>query len=252
MGKLREATENIFQALEKRSLTDREQDIIQQRIALQRRMFEEYEKRERQRKSKDLQEVCPDLTEEEAHKALEYCSDREEEAATELISNPSFRRKIRQTLGLPSLGPLPKLPLDLPGTDYEPLLARGQAPSGRVYQHPTGPRPRLVDRASLDEGVFVGAFRGKGYPHSRSHPPVRLRAAAGIVGSRPPLPDEAEEEEQGEEDLEDVDEAGEDEDEEHAPEEEEDGPVAEGAPASRPAEAGPVPEAGSEAAVLVA
>lgn len=39
-------------------------------------MFEEYERRERKRKVAELQEVCPDLGEEEAEKALELCDGR--------------------------------------------------------------------------------------------------------------------------------------------------------------------------------
>jgi hypothetical protein len=43
-------TDNLFKELEARELSGAEQDIIAQRVAFQRRMLEEYEKRERQRK----------------------------------------------------------------------------------------------------------------------------------------------------------------------------------------------------------
>ena len=40
-------------------------------------MFDEYEKRERARKVAELQEVCPDISVEEAEKALEMCDGRQ-------------------------------------------------------------------------------------------------------------------------------------------------------------------------------
>ncbi len=42
--------DNLFKDLDSRALTAAEEDIIAQRVALQRRMLEEYEKRERARK----------------------------------------------------------------------------------------------------------------------------------------------------------------------------------------------------------
>ena len=42
--------DNLFRDLDSRALTAAEEDIIAQRVALQRRMLEEYEKRERARK----------------------------------------------------------------------------------------------------------------------------------------------------------------------------------------------------------
>ena len=42
--------DNLFRDLDSRALTAAEEDIIAQRVALQRRMLEEYERRERARK----------------------------------------------------------------------------------------------------------------------------------------------------------------------------------------------------------
>jgi hypothetical protein len=116
------STDNLFQSLEERTLTDDEQRIIEQRVrassaraapclaaavtglilqrraaskplcpasdcpaaalpcpvqvALQRRMYEEYERRERQRKVAEVLEVCPDLTEKQAGAALDLCDGR--------------------------------------------------------------------------------------------------------------------------------------------------------------------------------
>lgn len=45
-------------------------------VALQRKMLAEYEKREMRRKVQELMEVCPDITEVEAERALELCDNR--------------------------------------------------------------------------------------------------------------------------------------------------------------------------------
>ena len=108
--------DNLFKDLDSRALTSAEESIIAQRVALQRRMLEEYEKREKARKVllscstvkctslpisktlhtpwhlpsisecylrqviikqvKELRAICPDLTEEEALCALKLHKDR--------------------------------------------------------------------------------------------------------------------------------------------------------------------------------
>lgn len=45
-------------------------------VALQRKMFQEYERRERRRKVAELLEVVPDLTEAQAEAALDLCDGR--------------------------------------------------------------------------------------------------------------------------------------------------------------------------------
>lgn len=45
-------------------------------VALQRKLFEEYEKREQARKVAELREVCPQLSDAAALKALELCGGR--------------------------------------------------------------------------------------------------------------------------------------------------------------------------------
>ena len=47
-----------------------------QQVALQRKMFEEYEKRELRRKVAELREVVPDLSDGEAETALRMCDGR--------------------------------------------------------------------------------------------------------------------------------------------------------------------------------
>ena len=97
-----------------RALTHAEQLIIDQRVALQRKMFEEYEQRERRRKVAELQELCPDLTAAEATAALELCGGREDAAADALVSDPAFRQRI-QVIGGARRPVPPPAPGDGPG-----------------------------------------------------------------------------------------------------------------------------------------
>ncbi|KAL6784666.1 hypothetical protein ACKKBF_B02710 [Auxenochlorella protothecoides x Auxenochlorella symbiontica] len=140
--------DNLFQDLETRTLTTREQDIISQRVALQRRLFEEYEKREMVRKIQELREVCPQISEAAAARALELCNGSEDEAAAELVGNPAFRSRV--------MGPAhgSSAPSTAGQKSQQPWAAK---PDPAV-------RPKLVDPGSLNHSVFVGAFRGKGYP----------------------------------------------------------------------------------------
>lgn len=163
--------------------------MIQQRVAFQRKMFEEYEKREQKRKVgpslcsgssnhvfaraqvEELQGMMPELTSEEAIAALELCNGNEDDAASQLTSDPSFLRHVRATL-------------------------HGAAPAAerpRSSAAPVGPRPKRVDLSKLGDGVFVGSFRGKGYEHHQQH---RRPAAAEARAAPADAQEAAQEEEQ--------------------------------------------------------
>ncbi|PRW21070.1 Transforming growth factor beta regulator 1 [Chlorella sorokiniana] len=162
-------TDNLFQSLEERTLTEDEQRIIEQRVALQRKMFEEYERRERKRKVVELQDVCPDISEEEAEKALELCDGREDEAAAQLVSDAGFRLRVQAACG-PIAAAEPVLEA------APPARREGSSRSHRRYK-PAGPRPKVVDPATLGSTVFVGAFRGKGFkPPPKGRQPARKAA----------------------------------------------------------------------------
>ena len=114
-------------------------------------MFELFERREKQRKTRELLEVCPDISEEEAAAALDMCNGREDEAAASLVSDPAFKRRVQSHCGT---GP--------------PIAAPRQGSGnggGRANwsARPTGPRPKLIDPSTLGDSVFVGTFRGKGF-----------------------------------------------------------------------------------------
>ncbi|RMZ52589.1 hypothetical protein APUTEX25_000708, partial [Auxenochlorella protothecoides] len=143
--------DNLFQDLETRTLTTREQDIISQRVALQRRLFEEYEKREMVRKIQELREVCPQISEAAAARALELCNGSEDEAAAELVGNPAFRSRVFvgafRGKGYPSAGPGCK-------TTLSTLWARSLAatvPSTGDVSDPEGNRGALQDGSAAGE-----------------------------------------------------------------------------------------------------
>ena len=170
----------MFQSLEERSLTEEEQAVIDARVALQRKMFEEYEKREHKRKIIELREVCPDISEEEAEKALEMCNNNEEESASRLVSDPSFRRRVVLAVTAAAAAD--------PDSDGQHIIDLNNTTTTNNNNNnrtakrsnnknwpgkPSGPRPRLVDPATLGTSVFVGAFRGKGFERNAG------KAAAG-------------------------------------------------------------------------
>ena len=134
-------------------------------------MYELFEKREKQRKIQELKEVCPDISDEEAARALDYCDGNEEQAATALVSDAGFRRKVLN-----------------PGS----VVFQSSGPSkrsGAWSAKPTGARPKLIDRASIEGSVFVGAFRGKGFQGKKSGSnKKRSHASAAQAVMMEPLP----------------------------------------------------------------
>lgn len=127
-------TDNLFQQLDQRALSEDEQRIIDERVALQKKLFQEYERRERIRKVNELCEMCPDLTPETAQTALEWCDWKEDDAAMKITTDPAFLKQLRG--------------------------GKSAAPSKAVSQNkPTAPaRPRA--RPEIAPGaVFVGKFK---------------------------------------------------------------------------------------------
>ena len=144
--------ENVFQDLDKRTLTEEEQAVIQRRVEHQRKMYELFEKRERQRKIQELREVCPDINDEEAAFALDLCKGDEEKAAMDLVSDAGFRRRVLQPGSVAYTA-----------TIDGPREKKSSKRADNWHAKPDGARPKLVDRASLEGTIFVGAFRGKGF-----------------------------------------------------------------------------------------
>ncbi|GIL69083.1 hypothetical protein Vretimale_17338 [Volvox reticuliferus] len=147
----RRRTDNLFKQLDERQLTEDEQAIIQQRVELQRKMFQEYERREKQRKQRELQDLCPDLDESAAVRALELCNWKEEVAAERVSSDPVFLRRVISGFATVEHAPAPK-------------PERHRSNSSRAV---VGPRPRLVDPSQVG-AVFVGRFKSRLGPHQIS------------------------------------------------------------------------------------
>ena len=137
----RSRTDNIFKQLDERQLTGDEQRIIDQRVALQRTLFLEYEKRERRRKVLELLEVCEDLAEETARQALELVGWREDEAVVRLANDPGFKRRAlsaaaavaatasRCTAAAPASAPPPRPAVPAPPQQAPPAPATPASPS---------------------------------------------------------------------------------------------------------------------------
>ncbi|KAK9827899.1 hypothetical protein WJX74_008299 [Apatococcus lobatus] len=151
---------NLFEDLEKRALTEKEEKIIAERVKLQRDLLQQYEAREQQRKVKEVQEVCPDLTDSEAQFALSHHHRSEEATIHALVSSAAFYRKVKQHLG--------------------PAHAAQQQPAACSFtqqavaaapRRAAIPRARCGSAASAAQGgpqtawqssnIFVGAFRGR-------------------------------------------------------------------------------------------
>ncbi|KAG1677211.1 hypothetical protein FOA52_013409 [Chlamydomonas sp. UWO 241] len=159
--------DNIFKQLDERKLTEQEEDIIQQRVDLQRKMYLEYERREQARKVQELQGVIPALDADSARRALSAVNWREEDAAVRFASDPAFQRMVLRSSAAPS---------DAGGS------RRGQAGAKAP-----GARPKVIDPSLLESGgVFVGRFKSKlgAYQDAAS-----TRALlAGITRARAPPP----------------------------------------------------------------
>ncbi|KAK9835596.1 hypothetical protein WJX74_003803 [Apatococcus lobatus] len=149
-------TKDLFKQLETRSLTEDEESVIQQRVALQRKMFAEYERRDRARKVTEIIGVCPHVTIEEAAKALDLSNGREDQATDRLVTDPDFLQLVRLELA----GPTAALPRQSSG----PTRTRKASANKHYWAAQPGAAPSTVDSSSLSDAVFVGGFRGRGWP----------------------------------------------------------------------------------------
>ncbi|GMH41344.1 hypothetical protein BSKO_09254 [Bryopsis sp. KO-2023] len=160
-------SENIFKQLDSRKLTDEESEIIRKRVELQQKMLEAYENRERQRKGNELRMICPDLTNDEAMAALEFCNGREEEAALLLSSDPSFRENLRSK---EDEGNSSKTPAQRTRNKRSETTARPARAQGKV-------------NVESSDGVYVGRFQSRLGPYqlARFNPNKEARKTEGAA-----------------------------------------------------------------------
>ncbi|KAK9857596.1 hypothetical protein WJX84_011650 [Apatococcus fuscideae] len=147
-------TKDLFKQLETRSLTEDEESVIQQRVALQRKMFAEYEKRDMARKVAEILSVCPSITEEEAAKALDMSNGREDQATDKLVSDPGFLRLVQLELAAPA-GPAVR---QSSGT----TRTRKASANKNYWAAQPGAAPSAVDSSSLGDAVFVAEMAAQG------------------------------------------------------------------------------------------
>lgn len=150
-------------------------------VALQRRLFEEYEKREMVRKIQELREVCPQISEAAAARALELCNGRcgksgQDHGTSSCRINPDGCHHRPHPLWSPSFPPSLTHPPSLRSEDEAAAELVGNpafrsrvmgpahgssAPStaGQKSQQPWAAkpdpavRPKLVDPGSLNHSV---------------------------------------------------------------------------------------------------
>lgn len=155
--------ENLFQDLQKRSLTEKEEEIVKARTTHMQKMFEEFEKREKKRKVEELLGVCPDLTEKEVVYALEMYDGNEEDTAMAL-TDPNIKRRVKNLAN---------------GTFTEQRrISRSRS---------SGPKKKYVAPAPAPGGVFCGSFRGKiNYAATNKSAAVQSSAAADADATTTP------------------------------------------------------------------
>ncbi|GAX78635.1 hypothetical protein CEUSTIGMA_g6073.t1 [Chlamydomonas eustigma] len=140
--------DNIFKQLDERQLTQDEELVIQQRVELQRKMFQEYQQREEARKIQEVVTVIPELDPMTARRLLELCSWREEEATLKFTSDIIFRKVVLSKPAAPT------------------ALTSAAAGKQCTGSRRSGPRPRKIDPSLLESGgVFVGKFKSKLGPY---------------------------------------------------------------------------------------
>ena len=166
---------NLFQELQGRNLTDKEQEIVQARTAHMKKMYEEYERREKKRKVEELMGVCPDMTEKEVEVALEFYDGNEEETAMALVSDENIKARVKAMAGGTYLPPSRRAKT---GDSKTPLQKYNEARGGGSGWK--------VPSADAKGGIFIGGFRGKGLPASKSGP--RAARPAAVPKAEPPAP----------------------------------------------------------------
>ena len=162
-------SENVFHELRERDLTEAEQAIIAQRCALQRRMLEEYEKRELRRKVVELTELCPEVDEGAAKAALEACGGDENDAAQRLLHDRAFLRDARRKGGSPACGSGGTAAGRSNAASAAPAVATAaSARPARAHDPYAIPgRGRSLPAVS-NSGVFVGSFKNRHFHRTAS------------------------------------------------------------------------------------
>ncbi|KAF9116625.1 hypothetical protein BGX27_001035 [Mortierella sp. AM989] len=141
--------ERVFE----QDVTEKEMDIIQQRIAFQQRQFAAFEEREKQRRYKKLRQHYGYLVEAEMDEALEDCNNDEDDVFVQ-FSTRGYLEKIRRTIAIRNHKPAAVTVMDdQQRARYEEhLKKRREAPRMRTTEG-MKKQYRMGGRLGLDEAL---------------------------------------------------------------------------------------------------
>ncbi|KAI9263549.1 hypothetical protein EDC94DRAFT_82534 [Helicostylum pulchrum] len=136
-------------------VTESEMDIIQQRVALQQRQFQEYEKREHIRKSKKIKTVYDYLSEEEIAAMLTDCRHNEEEVIGRL-SEGGYLYGIRKEIAMkhaPEVDTSSSSMTEEQQLAYQQLLKKRSETLKKTTNDSAKKQYRMGGRLGLDEAI---------------------------------------------------------------------------------------------------
>ncbi|KAG1383435.1 hypothetical protein G6F61_001369 [Rhizopus arrhizus] len=136
-------------------VTESEMDIIQKRVALQQRQFQEFEKREYKRKSIKIKGVYGYLSDEEISEMLVDCSHDEEEVIVRL-TQPTYLLDIRRTIATkhaPEVEVSHNAMSEEQLTAYKQLLKKRSETLKKTTNDSAKKQYRMCGRLSLDEAI---------------------------------------------------------------------------------------------------
>ncbi|KAF8935396.1 hypothetical protein BGZ47_009965 [Haplosporangium gracile] len=141
--------ERVFE----QDVTEKEMDIIQQRVAFQQRQFAAYEEKEKQRRYKKLKSHYGYLVEAEIDEALEDCANDEDDVFVQ-FSTLGYLEKIRRIIAIRNHKPATVTVMDdQQRARYEEhLKKRREAPRMRTTAH-MKKQYRMGGRLGLDEAL---------------------------------------------------------------------------------------------------
>ncbi|KAJ1664603.1 hypothetical protein IW140_003995 [Coemansia sp. RSA 1813] len=134
-------------------VTEEEQSIIQQRVALQQRQFAEFERREFAHKSRRIRNMYGYLDDEEMREALVEARNDVEEAIYQ-FSTPGYLMKLRKAIALRHM-PLAEAPqmTDVQRVKYEEMLRKRNRVQKKTTTSDARDKYRTVGRLPLDEAL---------------------------------------------------------------------------------------------------
>ncbi|KAJ2853045.1 hypothetical protein GGI22_005026 [Coemansia erecta] len=134
-------------------VTEEEQSIIQQRVALQQRQFAEFERREFAHKSRRIRNVYGYLDDEEMREALVEARNDVDEAIYQ-FSAPGYLMKLRRAIALRHM-PLAEAPqmTEVQRVKYEEMLKKRNRVQKKTTTSDARDKYRTVGRLPLDEAL---------------------------------------------------------------------------------------------------